>query len=164
MSSARTAQCSGVVPSASGALMSAPRQDSASKENAARMRMWGLLNGLDHAGAITQALDLDPGLVQHGQQHVGHGSVIGLADMLAALHRPGAAAQNQRRQREMVMRVAVAHVAAVQNERMIEQGPIPVLDAVEFFEEFREQRQMIRLDLHQLLDLVCAVLMMRGGV
>ena len=43
----------------------------------------------------------------------------------------GAAADHEIRQREMIVRVAVAHVAAVEDQRVIEQRAVAVLDRVE---------------------------------
>ena len=62
------------------------------------------------------------------------------------------------------MRVAVAHVAAVQDQRMIQQRAVAVLGGVQLLQELGEQREVIILDLHQLLDLVRAVLVVRRGV
>src|SRR5215831_8624101 len=70
-------------------------------------------------------------------------------------------AKHKVREREMIMRVAIAHVAAVQNHRMVEQRTISITGRPHFLDELRKQSDVIGLDLDVLIHLVRAILMVR---
>src|SRR5271156_6148841 len=112
-------------------------------------------------GTVPERLLMNARLIQQRQQQVGHRRVIGEPEVTVAFERARPSAQHQVGQREVVMCVAVAHVAAVQQNGVIEQRPVPVLRGLQLFQEPREQRQMVMLDLYQLLDLIGLVLVMR---
>ena len=66
-----------------------------------------------------------PDLVEHRHQQVRHRRVVRVTQMAAALHLARRAADHQVRQREVVVRVAVAHVAAVQDDEWSSSVPSP---------------------------------------
>src|SRR5438132_8244315 len=89
------------------------------------------LQGLDAAVAVAERVDRDADLVEHRQDQVRHRRVIRILEMTAALVIAGRASDDEIRQREMVVLVAVAHVAAVEDERVIEERAVAVLNRVE---------------------------------
>jgi len=68
------------------------------------------------AGAVADGVHGHLGSTEHREQQVRDRGAIGGAQMLAAVL-TAAAADHRQRQREVIVRVAVAHVAAVQNDR-----------------------------------------------
>jgi len=80
------------------------------------------------------------------------------------LQLPARASGHQIRQGEMIMQIAVAHVAAEQNDRIVQQVAVAIRRALQLPKEPREQRDVIVLNLRQLLDLLRQILMMRRSV
>ena len=62
------------------------------------------------------------------------------------------------------MRIAIAHVAAEQQDRIVEQGAVTFLDRIHFFEEARELANVPSLDLDVLRHFLRVILVMRGGM
>ena len=77
--------------------------------------------------------------------------------MLTALHRLPAA-YDRRRQRVVVVRVAVAHVAAVEEQRVLQHGAVAVRHFRELVEELRELLRVEGLNLGQALQLALLVI------
>ena len=63
--------------------------------------------------------------------------------MLAALDLAAAAADERHRQREVIVRVAVAHVAAVDEQRVVEHRAVAVRRVLELLHEPRERARVI---------------------
>src|SRR5580704_5757808 len=118
------------------------------------------LNVDEFAGAIAQGILWNATLIEHGQQQVRNRRVIVVAQVPATLELSASAASHQIRQREMIMQIAVAHVAAEENDRIVQQIAVAIRRALQLPEEARKQRDVIVLDLHQLLDLFRQVLVM----
>jgi len=59
---------------------------------------------------------------------------------------PGSAAAQQNRQRAVVVDVAVADSAAVEEHRMVEQRPVAVLRVVKFAQKISDLLHVIRVD------------------
>src|SRR5687768_6524361 len=72
------------------------------------------------------------------QQQVRERRAIGIPQMLAAAQLPAAAADDRQWQREVIVRIAIAHVAAVQDERAIENRTVAVRLRRERLNERRE--------------------------
>ena len=67
--------------------------------------------------------------------------------MTSALHAPCCAADDEVRQREVIVRVAVAHVAAVEQHRVVEQRAVAVGRVLQLLQELAELRDVVGLDL-----------------
>src|SRR5262245_34039014 len=79
---------------------------------------------LQRASAVAERLLLHTHLGEHGDEQVGHRRVVLVLQVPSALHLPSRAADDEVRQREMIVGVAVAHVAAVEEQRVIEQRAV----------------------------------------
>src|ERR1700722_3746681 len=100
----------------------------------------------DDARAVAETLLLDPELVQDRQVNIGKRCARRRRDVFAAdVLAIGASDQNFR-QRIVVMLVAVAHVRAIQEQRMVEDGAITLLDGGQLLDEVREALHVIALD------------------
>ena len=86
---------------------------------------------------------------------------VGIAQMPAAAQPAAPAADDRQRQREVVVRMTVAHVAAVQDQRAIEYRAVAVGQVRELPHERREHARVIALDPNELFDLCRIVLVMR---
>src|SRR5262245_59832033 len=76
----------------------------------------------------------------------------------------GAAAHCHHRKRTGSVDVGIAHAAAIDDQRVIEQRPVTVGCRAQLLEELREQLRVIRVDLRNLCDLVRIVAVMRDLV
>src|SRR5439155_18175844 len=76
------------------------------------------------AGAVAKPIEVNSGLRQETQQQIRHRDVLRIDDVATALQLPAQAARNDDGQLEMVMNMAVAHAASVENHRMVEQIPV----------------------------------------
>ena len=81
------------------------------------------------------------------------GVSCGYLQVLPALDLAVALAQDHVGQRIVVVQVAVAHVAAVQDDRMIQQRAVAILRGRQLLDELGEHLRVVVLDLHQALDL-----------
>src|SRR5262245_36616532 len=77
-------------------------------------------------GAVAERLLLHAHFGEHGDEQVGHRRVVLVLQMPSALHLSSRAANHKVGQREVIVGVAVAHVAAVEEQRVIEQGAVAV--------------------------------------
>src|SRR5262249_3664319 len=64
----------------------------------------------------------------------------------------------------MLMLIRVAHIAAVENQRMIEQGSITVRYGFQLVEEVRQHLDVITVDLGVIRDLVRILCVMRSSM
>ena len=85
-------------------------------------------------------------------------------DVPAAVQAAVAAADDDIRQRVMIVSVAVAHVAAIEKDRVIEKRAVAVFVRVELADEIGEQPDVVCLDLGEPLELVGAILVVRHRV
>ena len=85
----------------------------------------------------------------------------GYSQVLPTLDLAAPAAHDHRRQRELVVRVAVAHVASVQQDRVIQHRAVAVGHVGKLADELRERLAVVGLDLDQLLLPGLVVLMVR---
>ena len=113
------------------------------------------------AGAVAERVDFDVDLVEQRHEQVRLRRVLGAHDVLAALQLAAAAADHDVRQRVVIVRVAVAHVAAVEQHRVIQQRAVAVLRRVELRQELAEQADVERLNARQHLELLGLVLVVR---
>src|SRR6476660_5976867 len=116
------------------------------------------------ACTVAQLLHGNPGSVEQRQQQVRQRSLIGNSKMLASLDLSEASADDGRRQREMVMGVAIAHVAAEKNDRMIQHRSVAVGHFRELRQELGECLCVVHLNLSERHKLALEILVMRNGV
>ena len=74
------------------------------------------------------------------------------------------AACDQNREVHVVVQAGVAHPASVQVDRIVEQRAVAVRSGLQFLEELREERDMERVDLRDLLDLFRISAVVTGGM
>src|ERR1043166_8676638 len=122
------------------------------------------LQAFQQARAVSQRLLLHSRFVHDGPQQVGHRRVIRIPQMPSTLDAPVRRAHHEVREREVIVRVAVAHVAAVQDHRVVEQRAVAVGRVLQPIEEMLEEPDVVGLDLHVLFHLLGAVLMVRDRV
>ena len=80
----------------------------------------------DHSGAVAERLPPRVDLVENRQVHVGQRRRLAQREVLAALEPAVAAADEDGRQRMPVVPVAVGHVRAVEEHRVVEQRAVAV--------------------------------------
>src|SRR6516162_4018811 len=116
----------------------------------------------DLAAAVGDALHLQARLVEDREVQIGNRRVFGKVDLLSALlERARAAADEDVRQRIIAVHVAVAHVGAVEQHRIVQERAFAVGRGGELLDEIPEPLHVIALDLHQLLEPVEVIGMMR---
>ena len=108
-------------------------------------------NTCDLARAVAEALHLQARLVEHREVQVRNRRAFGQIDLPAALELAGAAADEDVRQRIIGVHVAVGHVGAVEQHRVVEQRAFAVGCFRQLRDELREPLQVIALDFDQLL-------------
>src|SRR3954453_20628038 len=84
--------------------------------------------------------------------------------MPAALYRSVGASGKNHGQRAMVVFVAVAHAAAVEHERMVEQTSVAVRSGLEFAEEVGQHAVVIGIEFGELVHVCPDIRMMRQVV
>src|SRR5690606_30497398 len=110
----------------------------------------------ERPGAVAELLQVHAGLVEHRHEQVRHRCVIRVLQVPPALHPAGRPAHDQVRQREVVVRVAVAHVAAVEQHAVVEQRAVAVGGVPHLLDELGEHADVERLDADVLLHLLRA--------
>ena len=114
--------------------------------------------------AVTEMLFRASQLAQDRQQQVRHRRELLLPKVAVALKRAAGAPGQHDRQRIMVVRVAVAHAAAVEDQRVIQQRAVAVRQLCELVEEVREQARVIAVQHREARLVVLVVGMMREDV
>ena len=95
---------------------------------------------------------------------VRQGRVFRQGDVLSALQRAVAAADQDVGQGVIVVAVAVAHVRAIQEHRMIQQRAIAIGCRRHLGDEVRKALHVVALDLHQLVQALHVIGVVRQGV
>src|SRR6185295_12738613 len=111
--------------------------------------------------AVTQFFDRDVVAVEERDEQVREPRVLRILQVLAAFDLAVRVAEDRRRQRIVVVLVAVGHVAAEQDRRVIEHRAVRLRRLCEPLDELREHQRVVRLDLHQLVHLRRVVAVMR---
>src|SRR5690606_34877349 len=97
------------------------------------------LDVLQPAGAVAEALSMDIELVEEAQQQVARPHRLGRIRQVAITRHPAVVpAEDHVRNVVMQVLIRVAHVAAVQDQRMIEQRAVALLRARELVRKVRE--------------------------
>src|SRR5690349_14486157 len=100
----------------------------------------------DQPGAVAELRLLNPELVQDRQVQIRERCARGRRDILAADVLAIRAAHQDLRQRIVVVLIAVAHVRAVQEQRMIEDAALTLLRIGQLLQEVREALDVVALD------------------
>src|SRR5690554_7211839 len=80
-----------------------------------------------HASAVAETLFRNTGALHDGQQQVGMRGVLRIGQVLAALDAATGLAEQGAGQRIVVVTVAVAHVGAEQDQRVVQYGAVAFL-------------------------------------
>src|SRR5262245_47926131 len=107
---------------------------------------------IDRSVALTEALDPAAVLVRDRHPQIAHRRSWRELHMTMTL--ADAAADADYRQRIAGVRVRVAHPAAVDDQRVVEQRAVAIGRGLQFVDKLREQRGVIGIDLHVLRDLL----------
>lgn len=75
------------------------------------------------------------------------GRKLGQFDVSSAFERPGSSSHQQHRQWRVIVLVAVAHTAAVQDEGMVEKASIAIRCRFQLFQKVSEDAVMVRIEL-----------------
>src|SRR5262245_57584573 len=75
---------------------------------------------------VSDFLDWDSGPIHQCQQQIRERCLIWILQMLVPFDSSIAAADDGGRQRKMVMRIAVAHIAAIKEDRMIQHRTVAI--------------------------------------
>src|SRR5262249_54312846 len=115
--------------------------------------------------AVAQALHMrNIGLVQHGEEQIGHWRPLGILDVTSALDPVDAAGDQQERQVGIEVQIGVAQRSAVHDHRVIEQRTVAVRRGAQLVEVISQHLRMEDVDLDGLLDLLRVALVMRAGM
>src|SRR4030095_16718122 len=95
---------------------------------------------------ITKFFHRDSSPVEQSQQQVCKRRLIRNTNVLASFDPPHTTAKDGSWKRKMVMSVAIAHVAAENEDRMIQHGAVAVRHLRQFCREFGEHVGVIRLN------------------
>src|SRR6185437_14685107 len=115
-------------------------------------------------GAVAELRHLDTDLVEDRQVQVGQRGARSGRDVLAADVLAVGAAHQDLRQRIVVVLVAVAHVRAVEEQRMIEDAAVAFLEARQLLQKVREALHVIALDDLQPPNALLVIGVMADGV
>lgn len=75
---------------------------------------------------------------------------VSVTNVLPTLHLPGTASGNDDRQVHVVVNVGIAHTAAVENHRMIQQRSVAIRRLLQLLQVVCEKRNVERIDLRHL--------------
>ena len=106
------------------------------------------------AAAVAELLDRDVVAIEQRHEQIGKARVLRVLQVLPALDPAVRVAKDRRRQRIVVVLVAVAHVAAEQDRRVIQHGAARFLRLRQPVDELREHLGVVALNLHQLVHLL----------
>ena len=81
--------------------------------------------------------------LQRGQQQIRHRSVFWLHQMAITLYSAAGAASKHDGQRIVIVRVAITHATAINDQRVIQQRSVAIRRLAELVEEIREQSTVI---------------------
>src|SRR5262245_44461887 len=114
--------------------------------------------------AVSDLLHRDVIAIEQRDQQIRKARVLRVLHVLAAFDPAVRVAEDRRRQRIVVVLVAVAHVAAEEDRRVIEHCAGALLRLRQTIDELGEHLGVITLDLHQLVLLRRLVAVMRQRV
>src|SRR5437868_12352700 len=116
---------------------------------------------LHAAGADAEFVEIAIELVCQRDHEVRERRFLRGLDVTVALDLARSSADQERRNVQARMRVAFAHAASIQNERMVEQRPVAVRSVLQPFHEFGEQADVVGIELHKPGQLLGVVAMVR---
>ncbi len=118
-------------------------------------------NCLEGARTVAVLLDRHTGPLQQRQQQVGKWLLVVELQVLIAFDGTGAVPQHDRRERKVIMIIAVRHVRAVQEDRVVEDAVLAVRLLGELAEEVRDHLAVPGLQLRQLHEAGRIIVMVR---
>ena len=93
---------------------------------------------LQYSRAVSEGFFLNSQFVENRQEEIRHGGVLWISNVAPTLHPARCSARKDDGQRRMIVLVSVAHRAAVQNNRVIEQIAFSLLNRLEFLKQIGE--------------------------
>src|SRR6266850_8614887 len=114
-----------------------------------------------NAAAVADGLHRNIVSIEQSLQQIGKARVLGVPQMLAALDAPVRMAKQSRWQRIVVVTIAVAHVAAKENGRVIQHRAVTLLCSLDPLDESRKHFGVVLLNLHEFVLLLRIVPVMR---
>src|SRR5258708_2487999 len=111
---------------------------------------------------VTERFDIHAQLVQHGQRNIRHRSGVRTAYMQIAFQLSIGVAGQENRHALVVVNIAVAHGAAIQNHRMVQQIAVTVRRVLQLLQEVRQQADMVAVEFGELRDFRRILLVMRA--
>src|SRR6185295_16229084 len=96
-----------------------------------------ILDLREKTAAVANRFHRDIVAVKQRHQQIGKARILWILQMLAALDASVRMAEQRGRQRIVVVRIAVAHVAAIKNGRVIQHGAIAFLRCFDLLDESR---------------------------
>src|SRR5579883_2090307 len=118
------------------------------------------LHPREHPGAVADLLDRRADLLHHRDQDVRVRRVLREMQVLAALD-AAALADDDLRDRILVVPVAVRHVAAEEDDGVVEHRAVALLHRLQALRELRHAGRVVGLDAHELLERLLLLAMMR---
>lgn len=115
----------------------------------------------DDTGTVSERFRLHARLMKDGQQKVGVCRHLRQMNVLSPFYGPGSFPSQNHRQRGMVVLVAVAHAAAVQDEGMVQEIAIAVCGVLELLQEGREDAMVVGIQLGESIHIRANVGVMR---
>ena len=118
----------------------------------------------DEAIAVCEFLHVDTNAVEQREVEVGEWRHFIELDVAIALYACGAATSDEDREVAVIVFVEIPHAAAVQVERVIQEGAVSVGRGIQFLQVLGEERDVEGIDLGHASDLVRIVAMMAERV
>src|SRR5690606_16458304 len=118
----------------------------------------------ERSAAVADRLDGNVGPMQHGQQQIREPRILRVNQVLTALDLAVRVTEDRRRQRIVVVPVAVAHVAAEHDDRVIEHRAVALLRVHEPVDEAGEKLRVILLNHGEPIELRRIVAVVRERV
>ena len=112
---------------------------------------------IEFSGAVAEAFFFDADALEQREEEVRHWNLSFVLDVSAGVEQTTASAGQDHRQILVAVAVGVAQRAAVDDHRVVEQRPLPVLNRVEFGQEVSELLHHVLIDFLQVGDLLGVV-------
>ena len=117
---------------------------------------------VEFACAVAEFVHRNADFVEQCDVKIGQRRAFRVNQMASAFEAAGASAHDHGREWAVRVAIAVAEPRAVKDDRVVEQRSLAVARPLQSFEERREQRRVMYLDLRALLELFGIVLVVRN--
>src|SRR4051812_30757956 len=111
--------------------------------------------------AVGKGIHADTDTLEQRHVQIGERRGLGILDVPSALDAGSSATRDEDREVHVIVNVGVAHAAAIEVQRVVEQRAVPFRRRFQFFEKVRKERDVERVDLRHPRNLFRVVAMMR---